>query len=71
MFSGYREGIYPIEDIRVVIRLLTEHSSIDFVENHVTKVNPRKKYVVCSNNQKIQFDLISFDMVLLVKIPPT
>jgi NADH dehydrogenase FAD-containing subunit len=69
MFSGYTEGIYNIEDIRVDIRLLTEHSSTDFVEDHVVKVEPRKKYVVCSNNQRIHFDLISFDIGSLGENP--
>jgi NADH dehydrogenase FAD-containing subunit len=69
MFSGYTEGIYSIEDTRVDVHLLIEHSSIDFVEDHVIKVDPRKKYVVCSNNQRIHFDLISFDIGSLGENP--
>jgi NADH dehydrogenase FAD-containing subunit len=70
MFSGYTEGIYSIEDTRVDVRLLIEHSSIDFVEDHVIRVDARKKYVVCSNNQRIHFDLISFDIGSLGENPP-
>ncbi|MFZ3589884.1 FAD-dependent oxidoreductase [Bacillus sp. DJP31] len=62
MFSGYTEGIYSIDDIRIDVRQLSKHSSFEFVEDHVIKVSPVSKYVECSKGHNIQFDVISFDI---------
>lgn len=71
MFSGYTEGIYSIDDIRIDVRKLSKQSSFEFIEDHVIRVSPESKYVECSKGQKIHFDVISFDIGSIGQNPPS
>jgi NADH dehydrogenase FAD-containing subunit len=60
MFSGYTEGFYSLDDIRIDLRLINPR--ITFVEDTVVKVDPIKKLVISEKGKCISFDVLSFDI---------
>ncbi|WP_246943184.1 FAD-dependent oxidoreductase [Bacillus pinisoli] len=70
MFSGYSEGLYSIDEIRIDIRKFTIHPSIEFIEEYVGKIEPNLKYIECSSGRKVYFDIVSFDIGSIGENPP-
>ncbi|SDJ11459.1 FAD-dependent oxidoreductase [Salimicrobium halophilum] len=68
MFSGFTEGLYEKEDIRIDLRRLAEDGGGSFIEGEVTHVDPQRKEVKVGEDT-IRFDLVSFDTGSLVKEP--
>ena len=62
MFSGYTEGIYEEEDIRIDLKDLTTRANVSFVQDEVVNFNTKKKKVYCSSGKSLSYDVISFDI---------
>jgi NADH dehydrogenase FAD-containing subunit len=62
MFSGFTEGIYSIDEIRVDVSELSSRANVTFIEKLVMKVDPHRKKVMCSDGSEYAFDVISFDI---------
>ncbi|WP_246938717.1 hypothetical protein [Bacillus pinisoli] len=62
MFSGYTEGFYSIDQIRVDVRKFIHQPSVQFIDEKVIKIHAKEKFLICSNGQRIHFDVISFDI---------
>ncbi|UOQ44377.1 FAD-dependent oxidoreductase [Halobacillus salinarum] len=62
MLSGYIEGIYSAEDIRVNAESLLARAGGQFIKKIPSVVYPRQKKLVCSDDTVYPFDVISFDM---------
>jgi NADH dehydrogenase FAD-containing subunit len=62
MFSGYTEGLYQENDIRIDLSKLAEFSSISFYEDEIIKVDPDKKMAYGLSGQQWSFDILSFNI---------
>ncbi|UOR10358.1 FAD-dependent oxidoreductase [Halobacillus amylolyticus] len=62
MFSGYTEGIYSLEDIRLDIRKLTQDAGVHFIRKRASRVYPNFKKLFCQGGAVYPFDMISFDI---------
>jgi NADH dehydrogenase FAD-containing subunit len=63
MFSGYVEGHYGLEDIRIDLARLCNAGKIDFLNDSVETVDPERQEIVTSNEVRMNYDLISFNYV--------
>ncbi|WP_347862905.1 FAD-dependent oxidoreductase [Salimicrobium sp. PL1-032A] len=66
MFSGFTEGLYDEEDIRIDLLSLAEAGGCTFIEGEVTRVDPDRKEVI-AGEEAIHFDFASFDTGSLVR----
>ncbi len=62
MFSGYVEGRYNIDDIRIDLARLCAAANIRFVEASVVRVDPGEQKLVTSMGERMHYDVISFDI---------
>jgi pyridine nucleotide-disulfide oxidoreductase family protein len=62
MFSGFAEGFYSLDEIRIDLRKLAEQVNVTFIQQFVKRVDPFQKQVVCNNGNIYPFDVISFDI---------
>ncbi|MFC7063654.1 FAD-dependent oxidoreductase [Halobacillus seohaensis] len=62
MFSGYTEGLYDEDDIRINLRELTNKCGVNFIKKSASRVFPERKKLFCEDGAVYPFDLISFDL---------
>lgn len=62
MFSGFAEGSYSLDDIRIDLRKIVKKANVTFIQQVVKRVDPFQKQVVCNNGNIYPFDVISFDI---------
>ncbi|WP_114570845.1 FAD-dependent oxidoreductase [Exiguobacterium flavidum] len=62
MFSGFAEGIYDSEDIRIDVRKLCAASGVEFIEDTAVSVDLKKKELVCASDRIVPYDAISFNL---------
>jgi len=67
MFSGFAEGIYQLNDIRINLEKLCQKASITFIQSKVNKINPMENKVYCESGQAFEYDVISFDIGSMIK----
>ncbi|BEP29807.1 NAD(P)/FAD-dependent oxidoreductase [Helicovermis profundi] len=59
MSAAYLEGIYSKDEIRFDIEKICKVSKIKFIKNKVVEINANEKYIMLSDDKKIEFDIIS------------
>ncbi|UOQ91764.1 tRNA lysidine(34) synthetase TilS [Halobacillus shinanisalinarum] len=62
MFSGYTEGVYSLEEIRLDLKKLTQDAGIHFIRKRASRVYPNFKKLFCRGGAVYPFDMISFDI---------
>ncbi|PYZ95203.1 pyridine nucleotide-disulfide oxidoreductase [Salipaludibacillus keqinensis] len=62
MFSGYAEGLYEEEDIRLDLQKLSKKATVTFIEDAVVKIHPNENYVTLKGEETVNYDIISFDI---------
>ncbi|WP_034551983.1 FAD-dependent oxidoreductase [Carnobacterium funditum] len=62
MFSGFTEGLYEKEDIRVNIEQLCHRASVKFVADTIIRLNPLDKTIEGSSGHTYSFDTISVNI---------
>ncbi|TFD98296.1 NAD(P)/FAD-dependent oxidoreductase [Jeotgalibacillus sp. R-1-5s-1] len=62
MFSGYAEGLYSLEEIRIDLKQLCLDKKIDFMEVAVESIQADQKKVVVSSGQIFFYDRLSIDV---------
>ncbi|WP_264191411.1 FAD-dependent oxidoreductase [Metabacillus litoralis] len=62
MFSGFTEGVYHEEEIRINIQQLCQRASIEFIEDTIVTIDPIKRTVIGESATTYTFDIISFDI---------
>lgn len=62
MFSGYIEGKYELDEIRIDLRQLCERANIDIVEKSALSLDHEKQEIILSSGERIHYDLISFNI---------
>lgn len=62
MYSGYMEGRYAIEDIRVPLRSFCNENGGTFVSAKVTSIDPEQNIVLTNAGKVMHFDYLSVDI---------
>ncbi|WP_160846618.1 FAD-dependent oxidoreductase [Pontibacillus yanchengensis] len=62
MFSGYTEGLYDIEDIRVNVESLAEQAGATFYKEAVMSVDGEQKILLTDKGKVLSYDAVSFDI---------
>ncbi|NLP49985.1 FAD-dependent oxidoreductase [Bacillus sp. RO1] len=69
MFSGYTEGLYSIDEIRIDIKAMSEKAGVTFIEDKVTEVSVSDKTILTKTGASIPFSVVSFDTGSFVEGP--
>ncbi len=59
MFSGYTEGRYSIEDIRIDLKSFCKENGGRFLKGKVTAVDKRQKNVLTDSGKSLSYDILS------------
>ncbi|MCA1320939.1 FAD-dependent oxidoreductase [Bacillus tianshenii] len=62
MFSGFTEGLYKEEDIRIDLDNLSHKAGVQFIEATVTELDPENKRIVLDKGEALSYSIISFDI---------
>ena len=62
MFSGYTEGLYTQDDMKVNLQRLAESANINWIEGAVLSIDPNQKVALTDGGEVINFDAASFDI---------
>lgn len=62
MFSGYVEGVYGLEDIRIDLVQLCQQAKVTFIEDTVNKVVASQNEVWMASGTRMAYDVISFNV---------
>ncbi|MDZ5713165.1 NAD(P)/FAD-dependent oxidoreductase [Jeotgalibacillus haloalkalitolerans] len=62
MFSGFAEGLYTLEEIRIDLKKICENKKIDFIEETLQSFDPAKREVVLSSGERLSYDRLSLDI---------
>ncbi|MCA1031502.1 FAD-dependent oxidoreductase [Bacillus timonensis] len=62
MFSGFTEGFYSAEDVRVDLQKMCSKVNATFIEAAVISIDPISQHVLCTDGSMHFFDIISFDI---------
>lgn len=62
MFSGFAEGLYTIDEIRVNVNKLAEAANVDWKKRAVKSLDPEQKNVSTDDGDLVSYDLVSFDI---------
>ncbi|ART75646.1 pyridine nucleotide-disulfide oxidoreductase [Sutcliffiella horikoshii] len=61
MFSGYTEGLYSEDEIRIDLKDMAEKAGVTFTEDIVTEVSVCDKTLMTKAGASIPFSVVSFD----------
>jgi NADH dehydrogenase FAD-containing subunit len=62
MFSGFTEGLYNEEEIRIDLESLCGRASVSFIEDTIISFDPMQKVLLGFSGGIYSFDVISFDI---------
>lgn len=62
MFSGYTEGVYSLDDIRIDLQKLCRSVGAIFIEDAVLAIDPKANELIGVDGTVYQYDLVSFDI---------
>ncbi|MGN7308696.1 FAD-dependent oxidoreductase, partial [Bacillus subtilis] len=63
MLSGFVEGLYTEEQIRVNLRMLCEGAGVSFIQDRAASVDPINQTVVTDRERRmLPYDVVSFDI---------
>lgn len=69
MFSGYAEGVYGLDDIRIKLKNLCEKVGVSFVADAIIAVDPLAKELTGADGTVYPYDLVSFDIGSQTDVP--
>lgn len=62
MFSGFTEGLYDIDDIRINVEQLCEKAHITWKKEALVSIDPKQKMFLTEQGSVDTYDVISFDI---------
>jgi NADH dehydrogenase FAD-containing subunit len=69
MFSGFTEGVYNIDDIRIDLSRLSEKIGVAFVKDTIQTIDPIAKELTGASGKNYPYDIVSFDIGSQTAIP--
>ncbi|MDQ0427280.1 NADH dehydrogenase FAD-containing subunit [Planomicrobium stackebrandtii] len=71
MFSGFTEGAYSLDDIRIDLKKLCRKVGAIFIEDSIAAVNAQNRELAGAEGQIYRYDLASFDIGSQSDVPET
>lgn len=62
MFSGFIEGLYPLDGIRIDVQKLSKQANIQWKKQAVVSIDPVQKMILTDQGEVLNFDAISFNI---------
>lgn len=62
MFSGYAEGLYGLDDIRVNVKTLADQAEVSWMKGAAVSIDPERKTVLTDEGKQLSYDAVSFDI---------
>lgn len=62
MFSGYSEGLYSEEDVRINLEKVCHQADVKFVEDTIIKIDVANRKLIGVSGKKYSFRVVSFDI---------
>ncbi|MET3729371.1 NADH dehydrogenase FAD-containing subunit [Fictibacillus halophilus] len=62
MFSGFTEGLYDEDEIRIDLKSLSSRASVTFIEDTIISFDPMQKVLLGFSGNIYYFDVVSFDI---------
>ncbi|MGJ9386128.1 NAD(P)/FAD-dependent oxidoreductase [Salipaludibacillus sp. CF4.18] len=62
MFSGFAEGLYHAEEIRINLEKISERANVRFIRDSIIKLAPNENSLTTKNGELIKYDVVSFDI---------
>lgn len=62
MFSGFAEGLYHENDIRVDLAVLAEKGGVHWIQGHAIAIDPKKNVLTTNTGEFLHYDVCSFDI---------
>ncbi|MDT8861345.1 FAD-dependent oxidoreductase [Alkalihalobacillus sp. MEB130] len=62
MLTGYAEGLFEVEDIRIEIEQLVGSDNVTFIQDAVLSFDPLQKSLLTTNGRVLSYDAVSFDL---------
>lgn len=69
MFSGYTEGVYSLDDIRIDLSKLCRSIGVEFIEDAITTVDAKARELTGANGTVYAYDFVSFDIGSQTAVP--
>ncbi|RNA70289.1 NAD(P)/FAD-dependent oxidoreductase [Alteribacter keqinensis] len=69
MFSGFAEGIYSLNDIRIDLQSFCNAHGVTFVCDTAERIESEKKQLILSNNEPLAYDALSVNAGSYVQDP--
>ncbi|ANU23302.1 FAD-dependent oxidoreductase [Planococcus donghaensis] len=69
MFSGYTEGVYNLDEIRIDLKKLCQSIGVEFNEDAITAIDANAQEMMGSNGAVYTYDVVSFDIGSQTAIP--
>lgn len=69
MFSGYTEGVYSLNDIRIDLKKLCKKIGALFVEDAIISIDPKAKILTGADDAIYSYDAVSFDIGSQTDVP--
>ncbi len=69
MFSGFTEGVYSLDDIRIDLAKLSENVGCTFIEDSIVSIDAQAKKIIGATGAIYHYDLVSFDIGSRTAIP--
>lgn len=71
MFSGFTEGVYTLNDIRIDLQQLCKSVDVEFIVDNIDRLDAEAKTVSGSSGTNYEYDRLSFDIGSQTAIPET
>ncbi len=62
MYSGFIEGLYTLDEIRIDLKKICQMSGVQFIEDQVVKIDPENQEVITKLGETLGYDVISLDI---------
>lgn len=62
MFSGFAEGLYSLDEIRINARILAERAGVKWMEGAAMSIDPERKAVLTEQGKMLDYDAVSFNV---------
>ena len=69
MFSGFTEGTYSLEDIRIDLKRFAEKIGAAFTQDTIVAIDPNAKKLTGESGKSYRYDRVSFDIGSQTAIP--
>ncbi|AIY05438.1 pyridine nucleotide-disulfide oxidoreductase family protein [Planococcus sp. PAMC 21323] len=69
MFSGYTEGVYSLDDVRIDLPKLSHSINVEFLEDAIVNIDAKSQKLTGLNGAVYPYDVVSFDIGSQIAIP--